>query len=53
MFSLKGIHGIVVGNAQPELLKYTESLAIFRALPQEICATAVLQGLYHYHVFTD
>lgn len=51
MFSLKGIHGIVVGNAQPELVKYTDALAIFRALPQEICATAVIQGLRHYQVF--
>ena len=53
MFSLKDIHGIVVGNAQPELLKYTEDLNIFRAIPQEICATAVIQGLIHYNVFKE
>lgn len=53
MFSLKGVHGIVVANAQPELLKYTASHAIFRAAPQEICATAVIQGLKYYHVFND
>ena len=53
MFSLKGIQGIVVGNAQPELLAYTESLDIFRAEPQDICATAVIQGLRHYHVFNN
>lgn len=53
MFSLKGIHGIVVGNAQPELLAYTASLDIFRAEPDETCATAVIHGLQHYHVFND
>ena len=53
MFSLNGIHGIVVGNAQPELLKYTEDLNIFRATPQEICATAVIQGLIHYNIFKE
>jgi sucrose-6F-phosphate phosphohydrolase len=53
MFSLKGIHGIVVGNAQPELLKYTEALPIFRAEPQATCATAVIRGLRHYQVFSD
>ena len=53
MFSLKGIHGIVVGNAQPELLTYTETLPIFRAEPHETCATAVIRGLQHYHVFNN
>jgi len=51
MFSLTGIHGIVVGNAQPELLAYTEPLAIFRADPQDICATAVIRGLQYYNIF--
>ena len=53
MFSLKGIHGIVVGNAQPELLNLTEDLSIFRAMPQETCAAAVIQGLIHYDVFDE
>lgn len=53
MFSLKGIHGIVVGNAQPELLAYTASLDVFCAEPQDICATAVIHGLQHYQVFND
>jgi len=53
MFSLQGIHGIVVGNAQPELLKNTESLAIYQAPPDQICATAVIEGLRHYHVFNS
>ncbi|MBE2197168.1 MAG: HAD-IIB family hydrolase [Anaerolinea sp.] len=51
MFSLAGINGIVVGNAQPELLQYTEPLSIFRAEPQETCATAVIRGLHHYNIF--
>lgn len=53
MFSLKGIQGIVVGNAQPELLAYTEFLPIFHAKTGEICATAVIHGLRHYQVFSD
>lgn len=51
MFSLSGILGIVVGNAQPELLAHTVALDIFRAEPQDICATAVIQGLHNYNVF--
>ncbi|MBE2224501.1 MAG: HAD-IIB family hydrolase, partial [Anaerolineae bacterium] len=53
MFSLIGIQGIVVGNAQPELKSYTAAFPIFHAQPDEICATAVIQGLRHYHVFNN
>lgn len=53
MFSLTGIHGIVVGNAQPELRQYTQNLAVFRAEPDETCATAVIHGLRYYDIFND
>ena len=50
MFTIDGIHGIVVGNAQPELVRLNVDAAVYRAPPQEICATAVLAGLQHFDV---
>lgn len=51
MFLLPQINGIVVGNAQPELRETTQHLSIYHASPTEICAEAVIQGLYYYGVF--
>lgn len=48
MFAIKGVSGIIVGNAQPELREQVHGQAVYVAPPQEICARAVLQGL-HYH----
>ncbi len=48
MFSLKGVRGIVVGNAQPELLDLTADLPVYRAPQNEVCAFAVIAGLHHY-----
>ncbi|HSH02647.1 MAG TPA: HAD-IIB family hydrolase [Anaerolineae bacterium] len=50
MFSLPGVKGIVVGNAQPELLLLTDEKPFYRAPQQEICGLAVLSGLRHYGV---
>ncbi len=50
MFRLKGVKGIVVGNAQPELIALTEAMAVFRAAPHEVCAHAVLRGLQYFQV---
>lgn len=48
MFKKKGIRGIVVGNAQPELHELTVGLDVYRA--EEDCADGVLEGLLHYGV---
>jgi sucrose-6-phosphatase len=53
MFSLKGIRGIVVGNAQPELLDLTTDLPVYHAPQNEICAFAVINGLRHFGVIND
>ena len=50
MFMLDDINGIIVGNAQPELVELTQKGAIYRAPPHEICAYAVLSGLRHFNV---
>ncbi len=46
MFHLPGIHGIVVGNAQPELHEHTVGLDVHRA--EGSCADGVLEGLLHF-----
>lgn len=53
MFLLKGINGIVTGNAQPELVEVTRHLPFYHAPSQEICATAVIHGLHHYGILSD
>jgi sucrose-6F-phosphate phosphohydrolase len=50
MFALKGVQGIIPGNAQPELLEKTRNMSVYKAPPHEICAQAVLAGLEHYQV---
>lgn len=50
MFLLKGVRGIVVGNAQPELLDLTRTLPVFLADQHEVCALGVLRGLQHFGV---
>ena len=50
MFSIPQIHGIVVGNAQPELLQKTSELPIYHASPDKVGVQAVLHGLVHYGV---
>lgn len=46
MFRKKGVRGIVVGNAQPELHERTVGLEVYRA--DGVCADGVLEGLVHY-----
>lgn len=46
MFRKKGVRGIVVGNAQPELHERTVGLDVYRA--EEVCADGVLEGLIHF-----
>lgn len=46
MFVKRGIRGIVVGNAQPELLEATVGRDVYHA--QSSCADGVLEGLVHY-----
>lgn len=53
MFLLRGIRGIVTGNAQPELLDKTATLDVYRAPQMEVCAMAVINGLLHYGVFLE
>jgi sucrose-6-phosphatase len=48
MFKKKGIRGIVVGNAQPELHELTVGLDVYRA--EEDCADGVLEGLKHFGI---
>lgn len=48
MFQIPGVRGIVVENAQPELVEATLGLPCYRA--QTICADGVLEGLLHYGV---
>jgi sucrose-6F-phosphate phosphohydrolase len=53
MFAIKGVRGIVVGNAQPELLEMTQTASIYRAPHNEICAFAVINGLRYYGILAD
>lgn len=48
MFLIPGVRGIVVENAQPELVEATLGLPCYRA--QSICADGVLEGLLHYAI---
>lgn len=48
MFLLPGVRGIVVENAQPELLEAVVELPVFVSM--DIMADGVLQGLVHYQV---
>lgn len=48
MFQIPGVRGIVVENAQPELVEATLGLPCYRS--QTICADGVLEGLLHYGV---
>lgn len=48
MFHEKGIRGIIVGNAQPELHEATVGLPVYRA--EGSSADGVLEGLLHFNV---
>lgn len=48
VFQIKGVRGIVVGNAQPELHEHTVGLDVYRA--DGACADGVLEGLLHFGV---
>lgn len=48
MFLLPGVRGIIVQNAQPELLEATVRVACYTA--RQIMADGVLEGLCHYGV---
>lgn len=48
MFLIPGVRGIVVENAQPELVEATLGLPCHRA--QSICADGVIEGLVHFGV---
>ncbi|MAU01526.1 MAG: glycogen debranching protein [Anaerolineaceae bacterium] len=50
MFQLKGVRGIIPGNAQPELIEQTRGMPLYEAEPNEVCAQAVLKGLRHFQV---
>lgn len=51
MFTLEGVRGIIVDNAQPELLETVVHQDVFRS--QYIMADAVLDGLQHYQVIEE
>lgn len=51
MFMKEGIHGIVVGNAQPELLETVVGRSVYRA--EGSCADGVLEGLQHFGVIEE
>ncbi len=53
MFALKDIHGIIVGNAQPELIELTQQGSYYFAPAHEICAYAVLSGLRKFKVIDE
>ena len=53
MFTIRGIRGIVTGNAQPELLDKTATFDVYRAPQTEVCAQAVINGLRHYGVILE
>ena len=50
MFLLKGVRGIIPGNAQPELIEQTRGMTLYQASPNEVCAQAVLAGLKYFQV---
>ena len=52
MFALSGVRGIVVGNAQPELVEATKGRPAYHALPHEICAYGVIAGFRYYDLFS-
>ncbi|MGJ3241398.1 MAG: HAD-IIB family hydrolase [Opitutales bacterium] len=49
MFRKRGVRGIVVGNAQPELLEMTVALPVYQA--EGNCADGVMEGLQYFGVF--
>jgi len=51
MFMLRGVHGIVVENAQPELFEAVVKLPVF--VPRSVMADGVLEGLKHFGVVPD
>lgn len=51
MFALRGVRGIIVSNAQPELIEATVGLPVFHA--SKVCAEGVLEGLVHHGVVAD
>ncbi|MEQ1603405.1 MAG: HAD-IIB family hydrolase [Pyrinomonadaceae bacterium] len=51
MFLLPGVNGIVVDNAQPELLEATVHLPVF--VSSKLMADGVLEGLRHFKVLKD
>jgi len=48
MFTIKGVRGIIVDNAQPELLEAAISRPVYTA--SKVCADGVLEGLQYYGV---
>jgi sucrose-6F-phosphate phosphohydrolase len=50
MFALKGVHGIIPGNAQPELVQLVNGRSLYVAPPHQICANAILAGLQHFYL---
>jgi sucrose-6F-phosphate phosphohydrolase len=53
MFTIRGVRGIVPGNAQPELLDRTATLDVYIAPQTEACAQAVINGLRHYGIVIE
>ena len=53
MFQIPGIRGIVVGNAQPELVAATRDLDVYLAADNQVCANGVIAGLQHFGLFPD
>jgi sucrose-6-phosphatase len=51
MFLLPGVHGIVVENAQPELIDTVVKLPTFNAT--HVMADGVLEGLKHFQIIPD
>ncbi|MFZ1396330.1 MAG: HAD-IIB family hydrolase [Candidatus Promineifilaceae bacterium] len=50
MFQVKGVRGIIPGNAQPELVAQTKTMPVYQAPSNEVCAQAVLAGLQYFQV---
>lgn len=48
MLQLPGVNGIIVANAQPELMEATAGITCYRA--HAICADGVIEGLMHHGV---
>ncbi len=51
MFSIPGVKGIVVANAQPELYSATKYLSVFHAA--STYEQGLIEGLQHYHLIND